>query len=156
MTDDLVCHASLTFERSCAAPLPSVFELYSNAKERERWSVPSDTATFSYEEADFRVGGWDVFRCGSKEAPQYRGETHYLDIVPDKRIVFSQVISQGKQHLCASMNTVRFEPQGEGTKITATVQLVSFVGDGMIEGTKLGMNAAFDKFMAAVQANLVD
>ena len=156
MTDDPVCHATLTFERTCAAPLSPAFELYSNAKERERWSVPSDTATFFYEQADFRVGGRDVFRCGSKEAPQYRGETHYLDILPDSRIVFSEVISQGEQHLCASMNTVMFEPQGEGTKITATVQLVSFVGDGMIEGTKLGMNAAFDNFVAAVQTSLVD
>jgi hypothetical protein len=79
MTDDLamntqnVRHGTLIFERTCNAPLERVFVAFADVNERLRWGAPSDKTAFIYDEADFREGGKDVFRCGTKSNPQYLG-----------------------------------------------------------------------------------
>ena len=46
--------------------------------------------SYFYDEADFRIGGKDVFRCGPQGDPKFRGETRYLLIVPNVRVVSSE------------------------------------------------------------------
>lgn len=41
---------------------------------------------------DFRIGGRDVFRCGSMDDPQFRGATTSCHIIPNRRIVSTEVI----------------------------------------------------------------
>jgi hypothetical protein len=42
------------------------------------------------------------------------------------------------------------EPQGAGTKVRLTTQVVSLAGDKMIEGAKFGHDAALDNLVAAM------
>jgi uncharacterized protein YndB with AHSA1/START domain len=58
-------HATITLERSYSAPLERVFSEFANPVARARWSAPSDDVLI-YDEANFRVGGADVFRCGPR------------------------------------------------------------------------------------------
>src|SRR6202012_2233338 len=121
-----VTHATVVFHRVCAAPVRRVFKAFADAKEREKWGTPSDNTAFIYDETDFRVGGRDVFRCGPKKNPQFRGTTLYLDIVANERIVSSETVEAGGSRLFVSLTTTIFEPKGKGTKLTVTVQVVSF------------------------------
>src|ERR1700730_2921179 len=95
-------HATLIFERIIAAPIEKVFAAIADPVVRTKWGAPSDTAVVIYDEADFREGGLDRFRCGSKANPNIHGETRYLDIVDNQRIVSSETVTVGGNRLCAS------------------------------------------------------
>src|ERR1700750_882343 len=97
MTNQNLKHETFVFERFCNAPVARVFAALADPVERAGWGAPSDTAALVYDQAEFREGGQDQFRCGDKSNPQYSGVTTYLDIVPDERIVSSEVIESGGQ-----------------------------------------------------------
>ena len=108
---------------------------------RTRWSAPSNDALI-YDEADFRVGGKDVFRCGPKGNPKFRGETRYLHVVPNARVVSSETVDMDGQPLAVALTTLDFEPTDDGTNLTATLQIVSFAGPDMIHGYESGNKSA--------------
>jgi uncharacterized protein YndB with AHSA1/START domain len=151
-TSSSVKHATLVFEQLCAAPVERVFSAFASATERESWGAPSDTVAFIYDSDDFREGGQDVFRCGDKQQPQYRGVTTYLDIVPNERIVASEVIETAGRKLGISLLTTTLTPEHNGTKVTLTAQLTSLAGDDMISGAKLGHRASLANLAKAVQS----
>jgi len=135
-------HATLTFQRSLPAPVPRVWQAFADPAARAIWGVPSATAVVIYDQAEFRVGGTDIARCGDRSDPRYRAVTHYLDIVPHRRIVWSEVVDDQGNAFGASLVTVDLEPEGAGTALTVTIQVASFVGDAMIEGTRQGYEAS--------------
>jgi uncharacterized protein YndB with AHSA1/START domain len=141
--DGKLQHATIQLEYSYAAPVERVFAEFANPMARARWSAPSDDELI-YGEADFRVGGKDVFRCGPKGDPKFRGETRYLLIVPNARVVSSETLDMDSQPLAVSLTTLDFEPAEGATKVTVTVQIVSFVGADMIRGYESGNRSALE------------
>src|SRR5258707_284077 len=81
MTDFPTAHGTVVVERMLDVPVSRVYAAIANAEERARWSAPSDTAVFVYDETNFSIGGRDLARCGAKEDPRYRVEARYVDIV---------------------------------------------------------------------------
>jgi uncharacterized protein YndB with AHSA1/START domain len=144
-------HATLVFERVCAAPVERVFAAFADPAERASWGAPSDTAAFIYDKVDFREGGIDVFRCGDKSNPQYRGVTTYHDIVSNERIISSEIIETQGKKLLITMATTTFEPEGAGTRVIVTAQLTSLVGDDMLNGAKFGHDASLNNLVEAMQ-----
>jgi uncharacterized protein YndB with AHSA1/START domain len=100
-----VYHATLILERTSSAPVKRLFAALADAEERAKWGTPSETATFTYDATDFRVGGKDVFLCGAKNDPQFHGVTSYFDIVPDTRIVSVETIATGGKTLFVTLTT---------------------------------------------------
>ena len=137
-------HGTLVFERTFDAPVAAVFSALSDPVARARWSAPTDAAVLIYDEADFRVGGRDFFRRGAKSDPKHRGETRYLDIAPNRRIVSTEVIDEHDRRLAVAVNALELEPVGVGAKSTPTVQLAALDGPGVIEGSKAGYAGALD------------
>jgi len=131
-------HGTVVVERVLDVPLARVYGAFADAAERARWGSPSDTAAFIYDAADFRVGGLDVIRCGPKEDPRFRVEARYLDIVPERRVLWIEAIRDGNVPLAANLTTLEFFPQGSRTRVKVTVQVASFVGPAMIENTREG------------------
>ena len=144
-------HATLVFERICAAPPERVFAAFASPEERAKWATPSDTATLVYDKVDFREAGVDIFRCGDGKNPQYRGVTTYYDIASNARVVSIEVVETQERKLLISMATTTFATEGAGTKVTVTAQLTSFAGDNMLEGAKFGHNASLDNLVAAMR-----
>jgi uncharacterized protein YndB with AHSA1/START domain len=130
-------HATITLEHSYAAPLERVFSEFADPVARARWSAPSNCELI-YDEADFRIGGKDVFRCGPEGDPKFRGETRYLDIVPNTRVISSETVDVGGQRLAVALTTLDFTPTKDGTNLTVTIQMVSFVGPDMIRSYDSG------------------
>lgn len=141
-------HATLVFERKLAAPVGAVFAAFADPLKRAEWGAPSETATVIYDEADFKEGGRDKFRCGSKSNPNIYGATQYLDIVANSRIVSSETISIDGNRLCVSLTTLELTPEGKETKLKNTTQLVSFIGQDMVNGFTTGTNASLDNLVA--------
>jgi uncharacterized protein YndB with AHSA1/START domain len=136
-------HATITLERSYPVPLERVFSEFADPLARARWSAPSEDVLI-YDEADFRVGGKDVFRCGPKGDPKFRGETRYLFIVPNALVVSSETVDMGGQCLAISLTTLDFDRTEDATTLKVTVQIVSFVGPGMIHGSESGYKSALE------------
>ena len=151
MPAEPLIHATLVFERICAAPVARVFAALANPVERASWGTPSGNATLVCDETDFRVGGHDIFRCGSKADPEYRGVTTYYDIVPGQRIISSEIMKMGDVKLLISMSTTVLAAEKTGTKVTVTIQLISLGGDDMLGGAETGYNASLDNLAKAVQ-----
>ncbi|HEY3786951.1 MAG TPA: SRPBCC domain-containing protein [Steroidobacteraceae bacterium] len=144
-------HATLHLERTCEAPVERVFAVFADPVARAEWGAPSETVAFVYDEADFREGGRDVFRCGDKANPQYRGVTTYLQIVPDQRIISSEVVETHGQKLLVTLATIVFQPNARGTTVSLTAQLTSLAGEDMLEGAKFGHNASLDNLVQATR-----
>jgi uncharacterized protein YndB with AHSA1/START domain len=141
-------HATLDFERKLSASVDEVFAAFADPRKRAEWGTPSETATVIYDEADFKEGGRDKFRCGSKSDPNIHGVTQYLDIVANIRIVSSETITVNGNRLCVSLTTIELTPDGKETKLKNTTQLVSFIGQDMVNGFTTGTNAALDNLVA--------
>jgi uncharacterized protein YndB with AHSA1/START domain len=144
MAEHAIHHATIVFERIFDAPAQRVFATLSDPVARARWSAPSDTAVIIYDEADFRVGGRDIFRCGAKNDPRYRGETHYCNIVPNRLIVSTETVDELDTRLSVALTTIELEPDGGRTKLKLTVQLAALNDPRMIDGTKAGYTGALD------------
>jgi uncharacterized protein YndB with AHSA1/START domain len=70
-------------------------------------------------------------------------ETQYLDIVPEQRVVWTECIREIDIPLAANITTLELQPDGQRTRLKVTVQVVSFVGEGMIANTKAGHTGSF-------------
>lgn len=143
----LTLHRTLTFEREVPASIEKVFEALADPVARSQWGAPTDTAVIIYDEADFREGGQDRFRCGSKGNPNIHGTTRYLDIVPNHRVVSSETISVDGRRLCASLSTLELAAHGNSTKLRHTTQLASFIGEDMVKGHETGTNSSLDNLV---------
>jgi uncharacterized protein YndB with AHSA1/START domain len=138
---DKLQHATITLQHSYSAPPERVFSEFADPVARARWSAPSKDELI-YDEADFQIGGKDVFRCGPKGDAKFRGETRYLDIVPHARVVSSETVDVAGQRLAVALTTLDFEPTRGGTNLTVTIQMVSFVGPDMIYSYQSGNKSA--------------
>ena len=83
-----------------------------------------------------------MFRCGPKGDPKFRGETRYLDIVPNARVVSSETVDVDGQRLAVALTTLDFASTKDGTNLTVTIQMVSFVGPDMVHSYESGNKSA--------------
>ena len=148
----IILHATLAFERHIPAPAEKVFAALADPVARSQWGAPTETAVIVYDEADFREGGQDRFRCGSKGNPNIHGTTRYLDILTNQRVVSSETISMDGKRLCASLTTLELVSHGNSTKLTQTTQIASFIGEDMVKGYETGTNASLDNLARYFQA----
>lgn len=144
-------HATIVLQHSYSVAPERVFSEFADPAARARWSPPT-SEEFTYDETDFRVGGKDVFHCGPTGDPKFRGETRYLDIVRNARVVSSEALDVDGQRLAVALTTLDFEPAEDGTNLTITVQMVSFVGADMIDGYESGNKSALENLSRHLHA----
>jgi len=74
-----------------------------------------------------------------------------ITIVPNGRIISSEVVEAQSRQLLISVSATTFEPKGAGTKVVVTVQLTSLAGEDMLTGAKFGHNASLDNLVKVMQ-----
>ena len=142
-----VAHDTFVIDLSLEAAAPRVFGAYADVRVREAWAAPGGDAIV-YDEADFRAGGTDIFRCGPGTDLKFHGIAVYYDIVVNSRFVFVESIRVGDRALSTAMVTWELVPEEEGTRLRATTQMVSFAGTDMIASAKSGTRAALQNLAA--------
>jgi uncharacterized protein YndB with AHSA1/START domain len=111
-------HATFTLERSYPASPARVFAAWSDQKAKSRWLAGPKAEL----ELDFRVGGTETIRGRHGDGPLLTFETHYDDIVPEQRIVYTSTMTADKTLTTVSITSVEFVADGEGTKLVLAQQ----------------------------------
>lgn len=120
-----------------------VFAAFSDRETKQRWMGCEEVSAPVIERLDFHVGGREVSRGGGQDGAEHLFDGRFLDIVPDRRIVFAFVMHVGGRKISASLGTVELTPDGDGTRLTFNEQGVYFGEDGWAEreeGTATGLD----------------
>ncbi|HEX3678092.1 MAG TPA: SRPBCC family protein [Galbitalea sp.] len=113
MSTHSVVHNRFTLEREYPLPGAEVFEAWANPRIKARWFAGnSDNYTM-----DFRPGGLEQNRVVLPDGKRITWESLYREIVPDHRIVYTSVLSEGDTVATVSLTTVEFIHQGKTTRL---------------------------------------
>jgi uncharacterized protein YndB with AHSA1/START domain len=104
-----------------------VFAAFSDPAKKHRWFVDDEASGVEDFGMDFRVGGVERKRFSNKYGV-FTNDTVYLDIVPDRRIVFAYTMSMGDRRFSSSQATVELLATEKGTNLIFTDQGAYFEG----------------------------
>lgn len=115
-------HSTFSSDRIYPVAPAELFSAFSQAERKRRWFVEGEGWQVDEFAADFRPGGSErsSFRFGG--GASYSNDTTYLDIVPDKRIVFAYVMATEGKPFSASLATIEFVAEGKGTRLVYSEQ----------------------------------
>jgi len=135
MAERSVVHSTIVIQRRYSASPQRVFNAFSDPNKMSRWFAEGKGTELVDFGSDFRVGGNTVwhfrFTPGTPfpEGTPLTNNTYYLDIVPDKRIVFAYTMAIGSSRISSSQATVELLPSSEGgTELVFTDQVAFFEG----------------------------
>lgn len=122
MTASAAIQTSFNIDRFYAASPAEVFAAFSNAERKRRWFAEGDGWQVDEFTADFRVGGSERSRFRFRGGPEISNDTAYLDIVTNQRIVIAYVMALAGTRFSASLATIEFKPEGNGTRLVYAEQ----------------------------------
>ena len=145
MSHQSMVHRTATMERTYAASPARVFAAWADPDIRRLWGSPSDDVQIRNDAADFRVGGEDIQTCMVEGHPVATVFGRYYDIVPDARIIYTEVIRDETSLQGMSLVSAEFIPDGRGTRLVLTLQTVAVDGSDLLEGVEEGWSSALDR-----------
>ena len=120
MTERTVRHDTFTIERTYAASPARVFAAWSDPAAKRIWFAEGDGWHVDKYELDFRIGGQERSAFRFKSGSEISNDTTFIDILHNRRIVFSYTMAIEGRIMSASLGTVEFEPEGSGTRLIMT------------------------------------
>lgn len=142
--------ATLTFERTVAAPVATLWQAWTAPSARAVWAAPSPSVL----EAEPRVGGREVSLCKVEGKPDIRCEGGWLELQPAVRSVNYEVISSEGTTQSAALITADFADLGERSSLVVTVQLSSLAED-MEAGYRQGFGAGLDNLTGVAERTMI-
>lgn len=143
MKERSVTHGTFVIERNYPVAPERVFAAFSDPATKHRWFVDDEASGVEDFGMDFRVGGVERKRFSNQNGV-FTNDTVYLDIVPNRRIVFAYTMSMGDKRFSSSQATVELLAAGKGTDLIFTEQGAFFEG---ADGPKMredGWRALFE------------
>jgi uncharacterized protein YndB with AHSA1/START domain len=137
----------LVISRTFPAARKLVFEAWSSADHLKRWFCP---AGFTVPEAriEFRVGGAFDICMRSPDGHDHWTKGHYVEIVPNTRLVIDMSPAVGNgEPLFQAHTVVNFADRGDGTQldITQTYTILDPAAESMIGGAAQGWSQTLDR-----------
>ncbi|MFS2178039.1 SRPBCC family protein [Rhizobium pisi] len=145
MTTRSAEHTTFVIERRLKAPVARVFRAWSSPESKRQWfACHGDWASLEYA-LDFRPGGAEKNYVADTDGLLHAYDAHYIDIVPDSRIIYAYEMKLGETRISASLATVAFKAEpGGGTRMVFTEQVVFLDGyadnGARLQGTEIGLN----------------
>ena len=146
-----IAHDTIVEERVAATTAEAVFAAFADRASRPRWAVPEGEA-LRIDRLDLRTGGIDRYECGPEGTLGFHVTVEHLVVdAPALIIDREQVVRPDGDLLGTSLVTWELLPDPAGVRIRETVQVVSTVGAGMIEGTRGGTSVVLDRLVAHLE-----
>jgi uncharacterized protein YndB with AHSA1/START domain len=143
MTAGTADHSTFVIERLLAAPVARVFAAWARPELKRQWHACHDDWRLEDHQLDFRVGGIESNRVVEPDGTVHAMNARFMDIFPDRRIVYVYEMLLDQTRISVSLVTVRFEQQGSKTLMTFTEQVTFLDGHGDVEerreGTEVGL-----------------
>jgi uncharacterized protein YndB with AHSA1/START domain len=116
-------HSSFMIERRFDSDPAQVYRAWVDPAAKARWfSGPPDKWTEQVREMDVRVGGRDRLVGKFVDGSESRFECQYLDVVPERRLVYAYEMHWQGKKISVSLASVEFVLAGKGTKLVVTEQ----------------------------------
>lgn len=150
MTARSVQHGTIRVERRYKAAPSRVFAAWAEPEARARWDVPGRWV-IARQSFDFRQGGRELKCFGPRDDPRFVADTLYLDIVPDRRIVFSYSLTSRAEPVSVSLTTVDILADGQGTRLKLVEQVAFLDGNDNAVNREEGLSSMLDKIEASLE-----
>ena len=141
-------HGTIRLERTYKAAPARVFAAWAEPEARAQWDVPGRWL-IAEQTFDFREGGHERKRFGPPDDPRLVADTLYLDIVPQRRIVFSYSMTSRGTPISVSLTTVEISPApssgGRNTHLLLTEQVAFLDGNDNAANREEGLSSMLDK-----------
>jgi uncharacterized protein YndB with AHSA1/START domain len=119
-----VQHGSFVIQRELPHSPARVFAAFADPQAKAKWfGGPSGLWQEVERRMDFRVGGAERARgrfVANGRVSDF--QALYLDIVPERRIVYTYSMHVDEKKISVSLATLEFEAAGKGTKLIVTEQ----------------------------------
>jgi|SRR5579859_86149 len=152
MEQPKVIHSTFTLERNFRKSPQTVFAALSDPAKLRRWFAGSDQNDVQEFTVDFRAGGEERLRYRIKSGPVAGQEIinlgHYLDIVPNERIVTARTMALEGKTFSASQVTFELLLTKDGTDLICTHQGAYFDMPNGPQMLEAGWRALMDKLAA--------
>ena len=136
--------ATFTIERRYPALPSRVFAAWATVEAKQRWAFCDESWKPALHELDFRVGGREQIVTGPAGGTRHVFNGVYMDIVPDRRIIFAYDMHLDRRRISVSLATIEFQTEARGTLMRFTEQGVFLDGyddiKGREEGTAIGLD----------------
>lgn len=133
MAEPTVVHNTFVIERSYPKPPERVFRALADPAQKQRWFAEGKSHDLEGFTMDFRVGGAERVEYRLNERTPFPGaplryEGHFLDIVPNRRLVTASTMTLNDNRFSASLVTMELVPTETGTDLVCTHQGAFFEG----------------------------
>jgi uncharacterized protein YndB with AHSA1/START domain len=145
-------HKTIKIKKTINAPSPRVFKSFSSIKEKAIWSAPPGDAIV-FKKQNFKVDGVELFKCGPIGKLEYVGKVNYIEIIKDQRIIYIETVMHRRNKLATAMVTIELHQENSKTQIEMTVQVVSYVGEDLIKGCKIGYKKSLTSLKKYLEKN---
>jgi uncharacterized protein YndB with AHSA1/START domain len=151
-----IMHTGFTIERRLKASPRHAFRFWSEPELKFRWNDCHADRRVLEDAFDFRVGGAERKHWRTSEGQDLTFTAHYLDIIPEARIIYAYEMSFAGTRLSASLVTVTFAPSGGATLMTFTEQAALLEGGaGARQQRLVGSEEGMDRLVELVDAEVV-
>lgn len=142
---------SFTLERSYPYPPARVFRAWADPKAKAAWFGGPDDWDHEPNQMDFREGGDERIAGGPPGGPVHLALSHYYDIVPNQRIVFTYEMYLGETRISVSLGAVEFHPSGGGTRLVFHEHAAFLDGFPGMPGRREGTDGLLDQLSAYLE-----
>ena len=114
----------MSFTRLLEAPADKLFRLWTDPARMHEWFCPRPW-TVTDVQMDVRPGGASRMTMKGPNGESFPNPGQYLEIVPDRRIVFTDAFTGGwtpRDGMPFMVGIVEFQPEGDKTRYTCTVR----------------------------------
>jgi uncharacterized protein YndB with AHSA1/START domain len=156
MTDRSVVHDTFVLERRYPVPPARVFAAFADLDQKAHWfHGPDDWPTPEWT-MDFRVGGVEINRGADDTGMVHGFIAHYVDIVPESRIVYTYEMSMDDVRTSVSVTTIEILADGAGTRLIFTEQGAFLDGCDQAAGRREGTSDLLDALGAGLATGSVE
>lgn len=130
--------------KTFAAPVAAVFSAWAEEAAQRAWGDPGPDWQMHFERFRFTVGESDICRFGPKGGPTYLNENRYLEIMPEKRIVYASLLREDGTLTFAGTVVVTLETVQGGTRMRFIEQGSYFDGRDKADDHRNGWRAMLE------------